>query len=216
MKMDQATALIAKALLQKEVSNQPKDLCELVKIPIIQVHNVLNKMAKDGSIEIGEEEGVKTYTVKDEEGLKALVIDVPQEEPKKEDVAEPKTEEKAEKKKPVAKEKHTGKFVFNKVALSKSQCALQIVTQYVEKQQPTLALLKETFPDKIVSQFGIVKTLKEARGLSQLRSRYHLKDHQILTTSDDHKVAVTNQWTQDRFQQLLEIAKTLGYKVKPE
>jgi hypothetical protein len=153
--------------------------------------------------------------VKDEEGLKALVPDVPREEPKMEDVAEPKAEEKAEKKKPVAKEKHTGKFVFNKVALSKSQCALQIVTQYFEKQ-PTLSQLKETFPDKVVSQFGIVKTLKEARGLSQLRSRYHLKDHQILTTSDGHKVAVTNQWTQDRFKQLLEIAETLGYKVKPE
>ena len=215
MKTDEATVLIAKAL-QDGVSNQPKDLSEVIKIPIIQVHNILNKMAKDGLIEIGEEEGLKTYTVKDEEGLKALVPDVPREEPKMEDVAEPKAEEKAEKKKPVAKEKHTGKFVFNKVALSKSQCALQIVTQYVEKQQPTLAQLKETFPDKVVSQFGIVKTLKEALGLSQLRSRYHLKDHQILTTSDNQKVAVTNQWTHDRFQLLLAIVETLGYKVKPE
>lgn len=216
MKTEEATALIAHALTQEGADTQPKALAELLTIPVIQVHNVMNRFNKDGLIEIGEDEKGKTYTVKNEEGLKALVIDVPREEPKKEDVAEPKTEEKAEKKKPVVKEKHTGKFVFNKVALSKSQCALQIVTQYVEKQQPTLAQLKETFPDKVVSQFGIVKTLKEALGLSQLRSRYHLKDHQILTTSDDKKVAVTNQWTQDRFQQLLEIAETLGYKVKPE
>ena len=207
MKMQQATALIARALLQKEVSNQPKDLSELVKIPIIQVHNVLNKMGKDGLITITEDESGKTYSVRKTDEIQKLA---------QEEVPEQPEEPETEKKKPVAKEKHTGKFVFNKVALSKSQCALQIVTQYFEKQQPTLRQLKETFPDKIVSQFGIVKTLKEAKGLSELRSRYHLKDHQILTTSDDHKVAVTNQWTQDRFQQLLEIAKTLGYKVTPE
>ena len=205
--MQQATALIARALLQKEVSNQPKDLSELVKIPIIQVHNVLNKMGKDGLITITEDESGKTYSVRKTDEIQKLA---------QEEVPEQPEEPETEKKKPVAKEKHTGKFVFNKVALSKSQCALQIVTQYFEKQQPTLRQLKETFPDKIVSQFGIVKTLKEAKGLSELRSRYHLKDHQILTTSDDHKVAVTNQWTQDRFQQLLEIAKTLGYKVTPE
>ena len=172
----------------------------------------MNRFNKDDLIEIGEDEKGKTYTVKNEEGLKALVIDEPREEPKKEDAPEPKTE----KKKPVAREKYTGKFVFNKVTLSKSQCALEIVTQHVEKQKPTLAQLKETFPDKVVSQFGIVKILKDAKLLSKQRKRYHLKDHQILTTSDNHQVAVTNQWTQDRFQQLLEIAETLGYKVKPE
>lgn len=206
MKMQQATALIARALLQKEVSNQPKDLSELVKIPIIQVHNVLNKMGKDGLITITEDESGKTYSVTKTDEIQKLA---------EEEVPEQPAESVTDKKKPVAKEKHTGKFVFNKVALSKSQCSLQIVTQYFEKQ-PTLPQLKETFPDNVVSQFGIVKTLKEARGLSQLRSRYHLKDHQILTTSDGHQVAVTNQWTQDRFQQLLEIAKTLGYKVTPE
>lgn len=165
---------------------------------MIQVHAALKTMVDNRAIELKETEDAKFYTVVKKENL------------------EPHTEEKLEKKKPAVKEKHTGKFVFNKVALSKSQCALHVVTEYVEKQKPTLEKLKETFPDKIVSQFGVVKPLKEAQGLSQLRSRYHLKDQQILTTSDDQKVAVTNQWTQDRFQQLLEIAETLGYKVKPE
>ena len=216
MKTEEATALIAHALTQEGADTRPKALAELLTIPVIQVHNVMNRFNKDGLIEIGEDEKGKTYTIKNEEGLKALLVDVMGEEPKKEDAPEPKAEEKAEKKKPVAKEKHTGKFVFNKVTLSKSQCALEIVTQYVEKQKPTLAQLKETFPDKVVSQFGIVKILKDAKSLSKQRKRYHLKDGQILTTLDNHQVAVTNQWTQDRFQQLLEIAQTLGYKVKPE
>lgn len=216
MTTNEASLLIARALLQKEANTQPKALAEQLTIPIIQIHNVMNSFNKDGLIEIGEDEKGKTYSVKNEKGLRALLGDVTNEGPKKEDSPELKTGEKVEKKKPVAKEKHTGKFVFNKAALSKSQCALQLVTQYVEKQKPTLIQLKETFPDKIISQFGVVKTLKEAQGLSQSRSRYHLKDHQILTTSDDKKVAVTNQWTQNRFQQLLEIAETLGYKVKPE
>ena len=212
MKAKQATVLIAQTLIQKGADPQPKALAELLTIPVIQVHNVMSRFNKDDLIEIGENEKGKTYTVKNEEGLKALLVDMTSKEPKKEDIPEPKTE----KKKPVANQKHTGKFVFNKVVLSKSQCALQIVTLYVQQQKPSLAQLKEKFPDKIVSQFGIVKILKDAKGLSQSRKRFHLKDHQILTTSDNHQVAVTNQWTQDRFQQMLEIAETLGYKVKPE
>ncbi|MGB1039969.1 MAG: hypothetical protein ACPGVD_03785 [Flavobacteriales bacterium] len=216
MTTKEASVLIAQALLQQGANTQPKALAEQLTIPIIQIHNVMNSFNKDGLIEIGEDEQGKTYTVKNEEGLKALLVDVTDEEPKKEDAPEPKTEKKVEKKKTTLKQKQTGKYVFNKVVLSKSQCVLQIVTRYVEQQQPTLAQLKETFPDKIVSQFGVIKTLKEAQGLSQSRKRFHLKDHQILKTSDNHQVAVTNQWTQDRFRQLLEIAETLGYKVKPE
>ena len=216
MTTKEASVLIARALLLKGANTQPKTLAEQLTIPIIQIHNVMNSFNKDGLIEIGEDEKGKTYTVKNEEGLKALLVDVKGEEPKKEDAPEPKAEEKAEKKKPVAKEKQKGRYIFNKLTLSKSQCALHIVSQYVKNQNPTLDQLLEKFPAKSIPRFGIVNTLKEAKLLSKQRKRYHLKDGQILTTSDSHQIAVTNQWTQDRFQQLLEIAQTLGYKVKPE
>ena len=72
MKTEHATALIARALIKEQADLQPKALAELLKIPVIQVHNVRNKLSKDGIKEIGEEEKGKTYTVTNPDDLKEL------------------------------------------------------------------------------------------------------------------------------------------------
>ena len=223
MKTDEATVLIAQAL-QDRVSNQPKDLSEVLKIPIIQVHNVLSKLNKDGLIEIGEDEKGKIYTLKNLEGLQQLteVKKVEPETPKVEKkVAEPKLEKKVaapkqESKAPEPAGRHTGKFIYNKVPYSKSACALKVVTDYVEKEKPSLKQLRAAFPDDIISRFGVVNELKAARDLSKDRNRYHLHEHQILTTSDGKNVVVCNQFSIDRFLRFCEAAAVLGYKIKPE
>ena len=117
MKTEDALVLIAQALLQEGVSNQPKDLSEVIKIPIIQVHNVLNRLNKDGLIEIGEDATGKTYTVKDREGLKELAgskLDAPAEPKPEKKAAEPKQAKKT----PESTGRHTGKFIYNKVPYS--------------------------------------------------------------------------------------------------
>lgn len=224
MKTEEATALIAQALTQEVADTQPKAIAELLTIPVIQVHNVLNKFNKDGLIEIGEDESGKTYTVKDREGLQKLT-EAKQEEsetPKVEKkVAEPKPEKKPaapkqESKAPEPAGRHTGKFIYNKVPYSKSACALKVVTDYVEKEKPSLKQLRAAFPDEIISRFGVVNELKAAQDLSKDRNRYHLHEHQILTTSDGKKVVVCNQFSIDRFLRFCEAAAVLGYKIKPE
>jgi hypothetical protein len=215
MKTEIATALIAQVLLKDGADPQPKVLAELLTIPVIQVHKVMNKLSKDGLIEIGEDEKGKAYSVKDPVGLKALAGT------QTDASGEPEPEKKAEApvKKHAAPERtgrHTGKFIYKKVPYSKSACALKVVTDYVEKEKPSLKQLKAVFPDDIVSRFGVVAELKAAQDLSKDRARYHLREDQVLTTSDGKKVAVTNQWTVDRFARLCEAAAAVGLRVRPE
>ncbi len=213
VKQEQATALIAQVLLKEGADSQPKALAGLLTIPVIQVHNVMNKLNKDGIIEIGEDEKGKTYTVKNPEGLKALA------EAKPETPAETKPEKKVEapKKEQVAQEptgRHNGKFLYGKVAYSKSACVLKVVSDYVEQAKPTLKQLRATWPDSIVSRFGVINEKKPAQDLSKDRNRYHMKAE--LTTSDGKAVVVTNQWSQDRFLKFCEAAEKVGLKIKPE
>ncbi len=217
MKTEQATTLIAHGLLQDGADTQPNALAELLKIPVIQVHNVISRLNKDGLIEINEDEKGKAYTVKDPEGLKALAGT------QTDASAEPEPEKKAEA--PVKKQavpertgRHTGKFLYGKekVPYSKSACALKVVSDYVEKEKPSLKQLKSVFSEDIVSRFGVVAELKAAQDLSKDRNRYHLNDHQVLTTSDAKKVVVTNQWTVDRFARFCEAAAAVGLRVRPE
>ena len=136
-------------------------------------------------------------------------------------VDEPKLEKKPaapkqESKAPEPVGRHTGKFIYNKVPYSKSACALKVVSDYVEKEKPSLKQLKAAFPDEIISRFGVVNDLKSAQELSKDRARYHLREHQILTTSDGKKVVVCNQFSIDRFFRFVEAAAVLGFKIKPE
>ena len=215
MKTEQATALLAQALIQDGADPQPNALAKLLTIPVIQVRNVMNRLSKDGLIEIGEDEKGKTYTVKDPEGLKALAGT------QTDTSGEPEPEQKGEA--PVKKQappertgRHTGKFLYQKVPYSKSACALKVVTDFVQKNKPSLKQLKSVFPDDIVSRFGVVAELKTAQDLSKDRNRYHLNDHQLLTTSDGKKVVVTNQWTVDRFARFCEAALVIGVKTEPD
>jgi hypothetical protein len=213
MRTDQATVLIAQALLKEGADTQPKALGELLKIPVIQVHNVMNKLNKEGIIGIGEDEQGKTYTVKDTEGLKALAESQTEGSGKSEPVKKAEAPEK--KQATPERSRHVGKFIYNRVPYSKSACALKVVTDYVtkEKPTPTLKQLKAVFPDDIVSRFGVVAEIKAAQDLSKDRARYHLREHQVLTTSDGKKVVVTNQWTVDRFARFCEAAAAVGLRV---
>ena len=213
MTTKEASVLIARALLLKGANTQPKALAEQLTIPIIQIHNVMNSFNKDGLIEIGEDEKGKTYTVQNHESLKALT------EAKTETPTEPKPEKKIEAHKneqpaPKSTGRHNGKFLYGKVAYSKSACVLKVVSDYVEQTKPTLKQLRMTWPDSIVSRFGVINEKKPALDLSKGRNRYHMKAE--LTTSDGKTVVVTNQWSQDRFLKFCEAAEKVGLKIKPE
>lgn len=128
-----------------------------------------------------------------------------------------KKEEKTEKPKPIAKKgRDTTKYVFEKSEpLPKGQCALAILKACMRDKKPILKDLKAAFDDNIVQRYGITQNLSDAKALSSDRDRYFLKDAQLLVTKDGKKLAVTSQWTTERFEAFLKLAKKVGYSVKP-
>ncbi len=132
----------------------------------------------------------------------------------KTDVEDQTKEEKAGKPK-VPKGRDTTKYVFEKSdPLPKGQCVLAVLKAYFLNHKPTLKDVKAAWDDTIVQRYGITQELSNAKALSGDRDRYFLKDAQILTTKDGKKLAVTSQWTSERFDAFLKLAKKIGYTVK--
>lgn len=216
MTMIEACALIAGALLKKD-GLTPQEIHYSTKIPLIQIYRAIKGMEKDELITIKEGENNKHYHVNDVTALKKFMDTVDDREE-----VEPEKEQNEEKPKPPSNKeathngRHTGKFIFRKVAYSKSMCAYQVVSAFVNEKKPTLKELEEAFDPSIVSRFGVVATLDKAKELSGDRVRYHMKDHMILTTKDKQQAVVTNQWSITRFEAFAEAAEKVGYKVKAE
>jgi len=205
MKIKEARALITKEL-KKTKDVTPLQIHQATNAPLIQVYSTLKQLIVLNAISETITDAGKTYSVINASKLDDAFTDA--DEPK---VEKPKTKQI----KPTSG-RDNSKYIYNKVAYSKSKCVLIVISDYVNKNQPTLDQLRETFPDSIVSQFGVINTLKEAKELSTDRARYHLKNHHILTTSDQKSIAVTNQWTLARFINFMAAAKKVGCKIKPE
>jgi hypothetical protein len=59
----------------------------------------------------------------------------------------------------------------------------------------------------------MIKPIKEAKEMSKERQRFFIKPEEEIKLRDC-SIAVSNQWTPDRMEKLLVIAKKLGYKIK--
>lgn len=217
MTMIEACALIAGALLKKD-GLTPQEIHYSTKIPLIQIYRAIKGMEKDELINIQEDENKKYYHVNDAAALQTFMDTVNDREE-----VEPEKEQNGDKPKPSPNKesthngRHTGKFIFRKVAYSKSMCAYQVVSAFAKEKKPTLKELEKAFDPSIVSRFGVVATLDKAKELSSGdRARYHMKEHLILTTRDKQQVVVTNQWSISRFEAFAEAAEKVGYKVKAE
>ncbi len=108
------------------------------------------------------------------------------------------------------------KYIFRIKTYSKSQCVLAVIKEFNETKRPTFNQIKEVFPDSIISRFGIVKPLNQAKKLSIGGPRYFMKDEQLLTSSDGIVFAVCNQWTLQRLLNFIDVAEKLGYKITIE
>lgn len=224
MTNQEATVLVARSILESEDAKVPKDISNLLGIPLLQTHKVLNQLFKDALIASIEKNGLKSYVIVNSEGLKAIlesapVIQEPTKDTREVTVLSDSENEKKELSEPKAKPskgRHTGMFIYKKASYNKSQCALKVLTDYVTAEKPTLEELEKAFPKEIVSRFGVFNTMDQAKELSKGRDRYYMKEGQILTTSDGHKVVVTTQWTLERILQFSDAAAAVGLKFTQE
>jgi len=211
MKMKEARALIISELkqLKDNGSISAQQLQTNTQVALIQIYGIIKHLEELKAVSIEETDSGKFYKVIDDDRLNtAFGVDL---------LTPKKTESKSNANTNVSSiGRDTSKFIFEKIPYSKSKCVLMVVSNYVKKHNPSLTELKKTFPDSIVSSFGVIEILKTAKELSTDRPRYYLGEHHILTTSDNQKVVVCNQWTLARFIQFMEVAARLGYVIKPE
>jgi len=198
--MTEARSLITHELKQLKVGDliTAQQLQLNTKIALIQIYGIIKHLEELTVISPKLTESGKFYKVIDYNSLNTVFNNDPITRKKTESIG-----------------RNTSKFIYEEIPYSKSKCVLMIVSDYVKTHNPSLKVIKEIFPDSIVTRFGVIKTLKTAKELSSDRPRYYLDDHYILTTSDKKKIVVCNQWTLTRFMKFMKVAAKLGYRVKP-
>ncbi len=181
-------------------------------IPFVQIYAVMNALIKDGAVTMHEIEGKKNYTLVDAEKLKDEIDFTTIVKPDKvNEVVE--TKEKIQKPKgKVGRDLTT--YQFNGNTYNKGRLAHAVIAQYAKEKKPSLKTALELFKDEIVPPYGLIKEIKEARKLSKPYLRFFIKPEEEIKLRDC-VIGVSNQWTPDRIEVLLAIArKQLGYKIK--
>jgi hypothetical protein len=213
MKAEEAKNIIIKSLKEQttvkahEINYQSKG-----QIALVQIYGIMSKLIKNGSVQMNENDGKKSYTLIDAEKLELEPVDTPKVKTEKVKVEKP--IEKETKEKPKQK---TGRdlttYKFNGNEYNKTRLAHAIVSQYTKDKRPGLKGLLEIFPNDIVKPYGMVQKIELAKDISKDRLRFLIKPEEEIKVRDC-SIAVSNQWTPDRIEILLGIAKKLGYKIK--
>jgi len=195
--------------LQQEKQLLLSDAVSALKIPLIQMQWAAKVLEQDGYITSEKTDKGKVLTlVEKKSGTKSKV------EPVKTEKKEVVEKIEAPKRK-IKTGRDNTRYVFESSApLPKGQCVLSILKAYVRDHKPTLKDFKATWDDAIVQRYGITQELNNAKALSGDRDRYFMKEAQILKTKDGKKLACTSQWTTERLEAFLQIARKLKYTVK--
>jgi hypothetical protein len=185
-------------------------------IPLVQAYSSLKQFVKTGAVklEVGED-NKKSYTLVDEQ---KFVVPVIEENPVTTGVKKRSARIDTEEIKPVKidikKGRDLTKYKFNGVEYNKGRLVHAILNEYVKTKKPTLKQALTLFPPEIVPPYGTIAEVKEARKLSKLRPRFFLKDEELIRLKDS-VIAVSNQWTVDRVNRIITIAKKeLKFSIK--
>ncbi len=214
MKTDQAREIIIETLKTKTtVSAQEINYASKGTLPFVQIYSILSVLINNGSVALKNSEGKKMYTLINAEKLNDVVPKNAKSKPEKEKVV--KEIEKDEPKEKVKKK--TGRdlttYKFNGNEYNKGRLAHAIVAQAAKDKRFGLKGALDIFPDELIRPYGMIKPIKEAKEMSKERQRFFIKPEEEIKLRDC-SIAVSNQWTPDRMEKLLVIAKKLGYKIK--
>ncbi|NOS91711.1 MAG: hypothetical protein HOP30_07300 [Cyclobacteriaceae bacterium] len=181
-------------------------------IAFVQIYGIFSNLVKNGSVQMNQSEGKKFYSILDETKLN----DDPAPAAKEKAVKVQKHKEE-EDEKPVQKASGRDLTTYrfnNSEGLNKGRLALAIIKEYAREKKPSFKTLLEMFPDTIVPPYGVCKPVKIAKEMSKERARFFIKPEEEIKLRDC-SICVSNQWTVDRIQQVISIAKKqLGYKIK--
>ena len=202
------------AIIKEKGEISPQQINYATKIAFVQIYSIAKILETEKFIEITQQENTKVYRL-----LKAVKSDASSTEKKPE---QPKTEKKIEAPKPAAKKILLGQtgsrdltqYKFNGNMYNKGRLAHAIISCYAKEHKPTLKNALLLFTDDIVPPYGVIKPIKEAREMSKNRSRFFIKDEEVIKLKDA-QIAVSNQFTPERIARIISIAKKeLKYIIK--
>lgn len=214
MKTEDAKAIIVKSLIEKttvkanEINYENKGT-----IAFVQIYGIMAKLIKNGSVQMNETDGKKSYTLIDAEKLNDEPIETPKVKPEKIKVTKVNGDEEPKEKPKKKNGRDLTTYMFEGIEYNKGRLAHAVVSKFAKEMRPSLKGLLEIFEDSIVRPYGMVRAIKEAKEISKDRLRFFIKPEEEIKIRDC-SVAVSNQWTPDRMEKLLAISKTLGYKIK--
>jgi len=104
------------------------------------------------------------------------------------------------------------KYLFKGNKYGKGRLVQAVVKEYVTSNQITFQKLKQIFSDNIQGSSGILQTVEYAENKDLFR--YYMKSEEILTTSDNVKFVVSNQWGIGNIGRFIEVATSIGYDIK--
>jgi hypothetical protein len=220
MKTEQVREVIIATLKEKtSVTAHEINAASKGSIPFVQIYSVMNALIKDGAVQMNESEGKKHYTLIDAEKLKDGIDFAPVTKTEQTKATPVKEEKEKKDEKTVTKPKKKADrdlttYQFNGNSYNKGRLAHAVIAQYAKEKKPSLKTALELFKDEIVPPYGLIKEIKEARKLSKPYQRFFIKPAEEIKLRDC-SIGVSNQWTPDRIEALITIArKQLNYKIK--
>jgi hypothetical protein len=173
----------------------------------LYLFKVLKELSQSGHILVEDEKGDPGYTINHEGSKKvAGTKKVSQERKGKTQEADlgPPTEG-----------RDTGKYVFESNTYGKGRLVWAVVKAYHSaNKKVSLGKMQTLFPDSLQKNYGFIVEYPKAKKLSVGRERYFMRDSETLQVAGK-RVCVCSQWgTGKNFDEFLEIAKGLGFKIK--
>jgi hypothetical protein len=216
MKTEEAKLKVAQILIKKKAVTV-KELNESTQVPNLQLYSILSNLVKSGAVKLDELDGKKSYSLIDAGKLGGEQSETPDAKAGKKQTGkvlevEP-VVEKIDSKTKKKSSRDLTIYHFNGTEYNKGRLALAIITQYAKDKKPSFKTALQMFPDEIVKPYGVIRSVKEAKEASKIRPRFFLGEDNEVKLRDGN-ICVSNQFTKERIDQIIVIAKTLGYKIK--
>ncbi|MBN8695176.1 MAG: hypothetical protein J0L87_01490 [Bacteroidetes bacterium] len=214
MKTEEAKSKILEMLNSKDgftVTAQEINYATKGKLPFVQIYSIMAGMIKAGTVKLNESEGKKSYT---------LISDGKNELLEKKKENDDSTETKSDSKKSTVVKINQGgrdltKYKFLGKEYNKSRLALAIITQVAKDKRLSLKGALELFDpeNNVIPPYGLIKPIAEAKKLSKERARFFLKPGEEVKLRDG-VVAISNQFTKERIEKVISVARKLKYSIK--
>jgi hypothetical protein len=173
----------------------------------LYLFKILKELTQNGHLLVEDENGDPGYTIRLEGSKNATGIKKVSQERKgkaqEEDLGPP------------TEGRDTGKYLFEGNTYGKGRLVWAVVKAYhTTNKKVSLGKMQTVFPDTLQKNYGFIVEYPKAKKMSVGRERYFMRDGETMQVAGK-RVCVCSQWGNGKnWDEFLEIAKGLGFKIK--